>query len=50
MKALCVGHATYDITLPTNEFPVENKKMRIKKQVACGGGPACNASYLLAKW
>ena len=50
MKALCVGHATYDITLPTNKFPVENKKMRIKKQVACGGGPACNASYLLAKW
>lgn len=50
MKALCVGHATYDITLPTNEFPVENKKMRIKKQVACGGGPTCNASYLLAKW
>lgn len=50
MKALCVGHATYDITLPTNKFPVENKKIRIKKQVACGGGPACNASYLLAKW
>ena len=30
MKALCVGHATYDITLPTNEFPVENKKMSKK--------------------
>ena len=27
MKAICVGHATYDITLPVETFPVENKKI-----------------------
>ena len=50
MKMVCVGHATYDITLPTNTFPIENNKYRIEKKIECGGGPASNAAYLLAKW
>lgn len=50
MKFVCVGHATYDITLPVETYPIENKKQRIKKKIECGGGPACNASYLLGKW
>lgn len=50
MKIVCVGHATYDITLPTNTFPIENNKYRIDKRIECGGGPASNAAYLLAKW
>lgn len=50
MKIVCVGHATYDITLPVNEYPKENYKHRIEKKVECGGGPAANAAYLLAKW
>ena len=50
MKIVCVGHATYDITLPVNEYPKENFKHRINKRVECGGGPAANAAYLLAKW
>ena len=50
MKIVCVGHATYDITLPVNEYPKENYKHRIDKKVECGGGPAANAAYLLAKW
>ncbi len=50
MKIVCVGHAAYDITLPMNEYPKENLKHRISKKIECGGGPASNASYLLAKW
>ena len=29
MKILCLGHATYDITLPLDEYPIENTKNRI---------------------
>ena len=50
MKFVCVGHSTYDITLPVSEFPEENKKTRIKESIECGGGPAANGAYLLAKW
>ncbi len=50
MKAICVGHASYDITLPVDSYPSENIKYRIEKSVECGGGPASNAAYLLAKW
>lgn len=50
MKILCVGHAAYDITIPVEEFPIENTKNRVKERVECGGGPASNAAYLLGKW
>lgn len=50
MKALCIGHASYDITMPMDSYPLENSKYRSKEVVECGGGPASNAAYLLAKW
>ena len=50
MKAVCVGHSTYDITLPLENFPIENTKTRISRHIECGGGPASNGAYLLAKW
>lgn len=50
MKAICVGHVSYDITLPVDKYPVENVKYRIDECIECGGGPASNAAYLLAKW
>ena len=50
MKALCIGHASYDITMPMDSYPLENCKYRSKEVVECGGGPASNAAYLLAKW
>ncbi len=50
MKAVCVGHSTFDTTLPMNEYPAENIKYRIPKHIECGGGPASNGAYLLAKW
>lgn len=50
MKVICVGHSTFDTTLPMNEYPIENVKYRIPKHIECGGGPASNGAYLLAKW
>ena len=50
MKIVCIGHSTFDTTLPMNEYPKENLKYRIPSHIECGGGPASNAAYLLAKW
>jgi sulfofructose kinase len=50
MKAVCVGHSTYDTTLPMDFYPEENLKYRITKNIECGGGPACNGGYVMAKW
>ena len=51
MKVLCIGHSSYDITLLVNEFPKENKKIRLENPVIeCGGGCASNASVLLSRW
>lgn len=50
MKILCVGQSAYDITIPTDGYPEENKKYKINEVLECGGGSANNASYLLAKW
>ena len=50
MKFVCVGHSTFDTTLPMNEYPTENVKYRLSNHIECGGGPASNGAYLLAKW
>lgn len=50
MRILCVGSASYDITIPVSDFPKENTKTRVEEKYECGGGPAATAAYLLAKW
>ncbi len=50
MRIICVGQAAYDITLPLDHFPIENKKVRVADRIECGGGSASNCAYLLAKW
>ena len=50
MKVVCVGHSTFDTTLPMTEYPEENNKYRVDHHIECGGGPASNGAYLLAKW
>ncbi|MDD2495930.1 MAG: carbohydrate kinase family protein [Tissierellia bacterium] len=50
MKILCIGHASYDITIPFDGYPLENTKNRVDEKYECGGGPASNAAYLLGKW
>ncbi|MDD3048541.1 MAG: carbohydrate kinase family protein [Bacilli bacterium] len=49
-EILCIGHASYDITIPFDGYPKENTKNRVTDKVECGGGPASNAAYLLGKW
>lgn len=50
MNIICVGNSTYDITLPLDKFPIENKKSRIDNLIKCAGGSALNAACLLSKW
>ncbi len=50
MKVLCIGHASYDISMFTEGFPKENVKYRLKNKVECPGGPALTASLLLGFW
>jgi len=50
MVALCIGHATYDISVPLNSFPVENEKYYLKEKMESSGGSASNAAYVLGKW
>ena len=50
MKIVCIGHSVYDVTLPVESFPEENKKLRVPERIECGGGPASNGAFLLAKW
>ncbi len=50
MKVLCIGHSAYDITLLLPQYPIENKKYSIDLVLECGGGPAGNAAFLIAKW
>ena len=50
MKVLCIGHSTYDIVIPVDNYPSENTKNRTSDVLYCGGGPAANAAYLLGKW
>ena len=50
MKIICVGQSSYDVTLPIEGYPIENRKYRIKESYECGGGSANNMAYLLAKW
>jgi len=50
MKILCVGQTTYDITLPLDHYPVENKKVKVDQRIECGGGSASICAYMLAKW
>ena len=51
MKVLCIGNSSYDITIPVDNYPEENKKMHINHEVVeCGGGSGSNAACLLASW
>ncbi len=50
MKVLCIGHSSWDITVPVDKYPEENTKYRFDEKYSAGGGPAGNAAYLLGKW
>ena len=50
MKILCIGHSSWDMTVPVDDYPIENTKYRFSEIYSAGGGPASNAAYLLGKW
>lgn len=50
MKILCIGGSAYDITLPCDNYPIENNKYKIKDVITSSGGSANNAAYLLGLW
>jgi sulfofructose kinase len=50
IRALCVGHASYDLCMVTEDFPAENSKTETKLLIESSGGPAANAAVLLAQW
>ena len=50
MKILCIGQSAYDITIPVDDFPIENRKYKINSVYECGGGSSNNSAYLMAKW
>ncbi len=50
IEVLCIGHASYDISLFLESFPEENIKSETTEYIEGGGGPAANAAYLLTKW
>lgn len=50
MKVLCIGHSSWDVTVPVDGYPLENTKYRFNEKYSSGGGPAGNAAYLLGKW
>lgn len=50
MKVLCIGHVSYDITIPMDSYPTENVKYRVNEKIECGGGPAATAAYLLGSF
>ena len=49
-KIFCVGHATYDITMPVEAYPKENTKNKTYSKIECGGGSSANSSVLLSRW
>ena len=50
MDALCIGHASWDISFFLDGFPAENSKSEIQTMMECGGGRAANAACLLSRW
>jgi sugar/nucleoside kinase (ribokinase family) len=50
IRVLAIGHLSYDITFPLDDFPEENTKIQIPEIYESAGGPAANAAALLACW
>ena len=47
MTILNIGKASYDITCPVDEYPIEGTKYLLNEKVESGGGTAANGAKLL---
>lgn len=50
MTILSIGKASYDITCPIDDYPVEGTKYLLNEKLEASGGTAANVAYLLGKW
>ncbi len=50
VSALCIGHASYDLSMIVDSYPAENSKCETEELIEAGGGPAANAAWVLARW
>jgi sulfofructose kinase len=48
VEILCIGHASFDLSVMVDAYPAENSKCEIRDLRESGGGPAANAAYLLS--
>lgn len=49
LDVLCVGHASFDQVFTVPHHPVADEKIFAQDLVVCGGGPAANASVMVAR-
>jgi sulfofructose kinase len=49
LDILCVGHASYDLTMSVDHHPAADEKTFASSLIACGGGPAANAAVTAAR-
>ncbi len=49
LDVLCVGHASYDITMAAAHHPAADEKMQAASLQLAGGGPAANAALCIAR-
>jgi len=49
LDVLCVGHASFDITMSVPHHPVSDEKMLADALILGGGGPAANAAVQVAR-
>lgn len=49
IDVLCVGHASFDITLRVARHPGADEKCFAESRIECGGGPAANAAVTVAR-
>lgn len=50
VEVLCIGHATYDVSVFVDGYPAENSKCETQELLEACGGPAANAAWLLSNW
>lgn len=50
VEVLAIGHAAYDMNIFLDSYPQENCKVEVHDALNSGGGPAANATCLLALW
>jgi sulfofructose kinase len=49
VQVLCVGHASFDVTMIVEHHPGPDEKCSATGMVTCGGGPAANAAVAVAR-